>query len=91
MLPPLAKPNSAVPELETLARGGLFRYGIPNMKLDKETVQRRVDLMTEEGIEFVTNAAIGTEVDVNVLRANSDALVLAMGSPRAPTRASVVL
>ena len=34
--------------------GGLLVYGIPNMKLDKETVQRRVDLLEEEGIEFVT-------------------------------------
>lgn len=39
--------------------GGLLMYGIPNMKLDKETVQRRVDQMREEGIEFVTNAHIG--------------------------------
>ena len=55
-------------------------YGIPNMKLDKDTVQRRVDLLTEEGIEFVTDANIGVDIDVNVIKANSDALVLAMGA-----------
>ncbi|KAJ1453254.1 hypothetical protein M885DRAFT_619146 [Pelagophyceae sp. CCMP2097] len=60
--------------------GGLLMYGIPNMKLDKETVRRRVNLLKEEGIEFVTNAHIGVNVDVNVLRANSDALVLTIGS-----------
>lgn len=60
--------------------GGLLMYGIPNMKLDKESVQRRVDLLEEEGIEFVTNAHIGEDVDVNVLRANNDALVLTVGS-----------
>lgn len=60
--------------------GGLLTYGIPNMKLEKEKVQRRVDLLAEEGIEFVTNAHIGVNVDVNVLRQSNDALVLALGS-----------
>ena len=46
-------------------------YGIPNMKLDKDTVQRRVDLLAEEGIEFVTEANIGVDLDVNVLKANT--------------------
>lgn len=62
--------------------GGLLIYGIPNMKLEKETVQRRVDLLREEGIEFVTNADIGVTVDVNELRANHDALVLCMGATK---------
>jgi NAD(P)H-dependent glutamate synthase small subunit len=60
--------------------GGLLMYGIPNMKLEKETVQRRVDLLIQEGIEFVTNANIGVDMDVNVLKANFDAMVLAMGA-----------
>ena len=42
--------------------GGLLRYGIPNMKLDKSVIDRRVDLMKAEGIEFVTNADIGKDV-----------------------------
>ncbi len=62
--------------------GGLLMYGIPNMKLDKDTVQRRVDLLEEEGIEFVTSANIGKEIDINDVRAASDALILAMGSTK---------
>lgn len=60
--------------------GGLLMYGIPNMKLDKEKVMRRVDLLAEEGIEFVTNTEVGKDVDILDLRANSDALVLTIGS-----------
>ena len=60
--------------------GGLLMYGIPNMKLDKDSVARRVDLLNEEGIEFVCNAEIGVNVDVDVLRANNDAVVLATGA-----------
>jgi len=44
--------------------GGLLMYGIPNMKLDKGVVQRRVDLLTAEGVTFVTNAHIGKEEDL---------------------------
>jgi NAD(P)H-dependent glutamate synthase small subunit len=43
--------------------GGLLMYGIPNMKLDKGVVQRRVDLLAEEGVEFVTCAHVGRKVD----------------------------
>lgn len=43
--------------------GGLLMYGIPNMKLEKEVVQRRVDQMTAEGIKFVTNAHVGNQED----------------------------
>lgn len=50
--------------------GGLLMYGIPNMKLDKEKVRRRVDLLHEEGIEFVTNTYVGKDVDVQDLRSN---------------------
>ncbi len=39
--------------------GGLLTYGIPNMKLDKEVVERRVRLLTQEGIDFVTNTEVG--------------------------------
>jgi len=62
--------------------GGLLMYGIPNMKLEKETVDRRVNLLREEGIEFVTNANIGGNVDVNDLRANFDALCLCLGATK---------
>lgn len=60
--------------------GGLLMYGIPNMKLEKTLIDRRVDLMREEGIEFVTNANIGENVDVKDLVKNTDALLLATGS-----------
>jgi glutamate synthase (NADPH/NADH) small chain len=43
--------------------GGLLMYGIPNMKLDKQVVQRRVDLLAAEGVEFVTCAHVGREQD----------------------------
>lgn len=62
--------------------GGLLMYGIPNMKLEKETVDRRVNLLREEGIEFVVNADIGQNVDVNELRANNDAVALCLGATK---------
>lgn len=61
--------------------GGLLRYGIPNFKLNKrDVVQRRINLMQEEGIEFITGAHIGVDVPVAVLEANYDAIVLAGGA-----------
>ena len=60
--------------------GGLLMYGIPNMKLDKDKVLRRVNMLSEEGIEFVTQANIGTSIDVRDLKANNDAIVLTIGS-----------
>jgi len=62
--------------------GGLLMYGIPNMKLEKEMVDRRVNLLEEEGIEFVTNANIGVNVDINDLRSNFDSLCLCLGSTK---------
>ena len=60
--------------------GGLLMYGIPNMKLDKDKVARRVNLLAEEGIEFVTNAHIGKTIDVHGLKASNDALVMCVGA-----------
>jgi len=62
--------------------GGLLMYGIPNMKLEKDTVDRRVNLLREEGIEFITNADIGKNVDVNELRSNYDALAICVGATK---------
>lgn len=62
--------------------GGLLMYGIPNMKLDKDTVKRRVDLLAEEGIEFTTGANIGVDIDVNDVRNSCDAMVLTVGSTK---------
>jgi glutamate synthase (NADPH/NADH) small chain len=60
--------------------GGLLMYGIPNMKLGKDVVDRRVDLMRRSGIEFVTNADVGNSVDAKQLLASNDAMVLATGA-----------
>lgn len=60
--------------------GGLLMYGIPNMKLDKEIVERRIQLMRDEGIEFVVNADVGKNVDVRELIDASDAVLLATGA-----------
>ncbi|HID75094.1 MAG TPA: glutamate synthase small subunit, partial [Planctomycetaceae bacterium] len=62
--------------------GGLLMYGIPNMKLDKGIVQRRVDLLAAEGIEFVTSVHIGVDVDASKLHADHDALILCCGATR---------
>ncbi|GGF65617.1 glutamate synthase subunit beta [Paenibacillus albidus] len=63
--------------------GGLLTYGIPNMKLDKSTVQRRVDLLAAEGVTFVTRTEIGTDIPSSQLKAEHDAVVLCGGSTRA--------
>jgi len=60
--------------------GGLLMYGIPNMKLDKGIVDRRLDLMREEGIHFVTNTEVGNDYPVEQLRADFDAVVLCIGA-----------
>ncbi len=60
--------------------GGLLMYGIPNMKLAKEIVQRRVDLLAEEGVKFVTNTAIGKDIPADQLEREFDAVILATGS-----------
>jgi glutamate synthase (NADPH) small chain len=60
--------------------GGLLRYGIPDFKLEKNVVDRRVSVMEQEGIEFCTNANVGGNVDPQTLMKDYDALVLAGGS-----------
>jgi glutamate synthase (NADPH) small chain len=60
--------------------GGLLRYGIPEFKLEKWRLQRRLDLLAEEGVTFRTNANVGVNVAVEELREGFDAIVLAGGS-----------
>lgn len=62
--------------------GGLLMYGIPNMKLDKRIVQRRVDLMAAEGVKFETGVMVGPEEKVSLesLRASNDAVVISTGA-----------
>lgn len=60
--------------------GGLLMYGVPNMKLDKKNVQRRVDLLAAEGVEFRTNAHVGVNIDAAHLRREHDAILVAVGA-----------
>lgn len=60
--------------------GGLLMYGIPNMKLQKELVQRRVDILAEEGIVFVTNTEIGKDISAAQIEQDFDAVVLCVGA-----------
>ena len=63
--------------------GGLLMYGIPNMKLEKGIVDRRVDLLREEGIKFETGVEIGTTISGNELKEQFDAVVLCVGATQA--------
>ncbi len=63
--------------------GGLLMYGIPNMKLDKDVVGRRTQLMADEGVRFVTGLTVGADVSVERLLAEHDAVVLATGATAA--------
>jgi glutamate synthase (NADPH/NADH) small chain len=60
--------------------GGLMRYGIPNFKLEKHVVDRRIEQMRAEGVTFVTNAHVGVSVPVDALTEHYDAILLAGGS-----------
>jgi glutamate synthase (NADPH/NADH) small chain len=60
--------------------GGLLRYGIPEFKMEKQHLERRIEQMRAEGTEFRTNAVVGGNVDIEVLRATHDAVVLACGA-----------
>jgi glutamate synthase (NADPH/NADH) small chain len=62
--------------------GGLLMYGIPNMKLDKAIVQRRVDVLAAEGVGFVTNTDVGASYPADRLLAEFDAVVLCGGASR---------
>jgi glutamate synthase (NADPH/NADH) small chain len=62
--------------------GGLMMYGIPNMKLDKGIVQRRVNLLAEEGIEFLTNTEVGKDLPAEKLLEEYDAVVLCGGATK---------
>ncbi|MFN0165828.1 MAG: glutamate synthase subunit beta, partial [Bryobacteraceae bacterium] len=60
--------------------GGLLRYGIPNFKMEKHLIDRRIEQMREEGVRFVTNAHVGQNVAVADLRKDFDAILLAGGA-----------
>jgi glutamate synthase (NADPH/NADH) small chain len=58
-------------------------YGIPNMKLDKKVVERRISLMTEEGIQFITGVSAGKDITLAELQEEYDAVILACGASQA--------
>ena len=60
--------------------GGLLRFGIPEFKMEKINIERRIKQMSAEGTIFRTNATVGENVDIDVLLASHDAVVLACGA-----------
>jgi glutamate synthase (NADPH/NADH) small chain len=60
--------------------GGLLRYGIPNFKLEKRVIDRRIEQMRAEGVTFLTNAHVGVNVPVDALTGHYDAILLCGGA-----------
>ena len=60
--------------------GGLLRYGIPDFKMEKNVIDRRLAILEEEGITFIVNTEIGKDIQADELEANFDAIVLCMGA-----------
>ncbi|WP_044639932.1 glutamate synthase subunit beta [Risungbinella massiliensis] len=82
----LNKQGHEVTVLERSDRiGGLLMYGIPNMKLEKSTIQRRVDLLIQEGIQFVTNMEVGKNISMEQLQSDYDAVILCTGATQPRT------
>jgi len=63
--------------------GGILRYGIPDFKLEKWVLDRRIKLMTEEGVRFETNVNVGENISADELRSTFDAIILTPGAGRA--------
>jgi glutamate synthase (NADPH/NADH) small chain len=62
------------------APGGLLRFGIPDFKLNKHVIDRRIALLEEEGVEFVYNTEVGKDITVEQLRNDYDAICIAIGA-----------
>ena len=60
--------------------GGLLSYGIPNMKLEKQIIDRKIRIMEEEGVSFIVNANVGVDIKASDLTKKYDAVVLCCGS-----------
>jgi len=77
----LCRAGHAVAVYEKADRiGGLLRYGIPEFKLEKHIIDRRLEQMSAEGVKFIPNAEVGRKIQVEDLRRDFDAIVLAGGS-----------
>ena len=70
--------------------GGLLRYGIPNMKLEKSVIDRRIRLMEAEGIQFIVNADVGNTVDAKDLLKQHDRVLLCCGASNPSSRSRCV-
>ncbi len=68
--------------------GGLLMYGVPNMKLEKQIVQRRTGLMAAEGVEFCTGCDVGRTLSARQLREEYDAVILCCGAKKPRTLAA---
>ena len=80
----LARAGHSVTVYEKADRiGGLLRYGIPDFKMEKRVIDRRLDQMTAEGVEFKTNVTVGVDLDGETLRRQHDVVCLAMGAEQA--------
>jgi len=60
--------------------GGLLRYGIPNFKLNKNIIDRRIDLLKQEGIKFLTSTEVGKDISADELVKNNDAVCVCIGA-----------
>jgi glutamate synthase (NADPH/NADH) small chain len=79
----LSRAGAQVTVYESAARpGGFLRYGIPDFKLEKEVLDRRVELMEAEGVGFECGVDVGPDIGARLLRKRFDAVVLAVGSRR---------
>jgi glutamate synthase (NADPH) small chain len=63
--------------------GGLLTYGIPNFKLDKKVVERRVNLLKEAGLELILNCEVGKDIEFDTIAAQHDALFIGIGATKA--------
>ncbi|MBF96401.1 MAG: glutamate synthase [Pelagibacterales bacterium] len=63
--------------------GGLLRYGIPDFKMEKNLIDRRVDQMKKEGVKFKTSAEIGSKIKMQELKKNYNAILISTGSEKA--------
>jgi len=63
--------------------GGLLMYGIPNMKLGKDVVERRINLLKAEGIEFITDTDVGQDITTTELKVQFDAIIFTTGATKA--------
>ena len=79
----LARAGHAVTLYERSDRvGGLLMYGIPDFKLEKHFITRRLEQMNAEGVEFVTNCRVGFDIHADELRSKYDAICLTMGATK---------